>query len=179
MRCPPAISVDSEKAGCVQARSVTAVLLICLASAATCIARGTDCQLRQNGSLRRAQALPLRISSATGVALLDHYAWYFVNADLHGWPVGSKEPNQFGLFDMYGNAWEWVNDRWVDYKDPGAISSDTEDRARIVTDDTPRMRRGGSWSYDLETTRSVHRGSPGGIAPRTAKTALAFALRKR
>jgi formylglycine-generating enzyme required for sulfatase activity len=109
-----------------------------------------------------------------GVALLDHYAWYFVNANLHGWPVATKEPNQFGLFDMYGNAWEWVNDRWVDYKDRGAMSSDTEDTELVVTDDTPRVRRGGSWSYDKETTRSAHRGSPGGYRPPDRKDSVGF-----
>lgn len=109
-----------------------------------------------------------------GVALLDRYAWYFVNADLHGWPVATKEPNQFGLFDMYGNAWEWVNDRWVDYADRGATSTDTEDTVLVVTDDTPRVRRGGSWSYDKETTRSAHRGSPGGYRPPDRKDSVGF-----
>jgi len=109
-----------------------------------------------------------------GVALLDRYAWYFVNADLHGWPVGTKEPNQFGLFDMYGNAWEWVNDRWVDYIDRGAIWSDTEDTVLVVTDDSPRVRRGGSWSYDKETTRSAHRGSPGGYRPPDRRDSVGF-----
>jgi formylglycine-generating enzyme required for sulfatase activity len=109
-----------------------------------------------------------------GVALLDQYAWYFVNADLHGWPVGMKEPNQFGLFDMYGNAWEWVNDRWVDYIDRGAIWSDTEDTVLVVTDDSPRVRRGGSWSYDKETTRSAHRGSPGGYRPPDRRDSVGF-----
>lgn len=109
-----------------------------------------------------------------GVALLDRYAWYFVNADLHGWPVGTKEPNQFGLFDMYGNAWEWVNDRWIDYPDRGMISSDIQDTALVITDDSPRVRRGGSWSYDKETTRSAHRGSPGGYRPPDRRDSVGF-----
>lgn len=109
-----------------------------------------------------------------GVSLLDDYAWYFVNSHLHGWPVGTKEPNQFGLFDMYGNAWEWINDRWVDYPERGAISIDNEDTVLLVTDDTPRIRRGGSWSYDKETTRSAHRGSPGGYKPGDRKDSVGF-----
>lgn len=109
-----------------------------------------------------------------GVALLDQYAWYFVNSGLHGWPVATKQPNQYGLFDMYGNAWEWINDRWVDYRDRGAVSTDDEDTTRIVSDDTPRIRRGGSWSYDKETTRSAHRGSPGGYRPGDRKDSVGF-----
>ena len=109
-----------------------------------------------------------------GVTLLDRYAWYFVNANLHGWPVATKEPNQFGLFDMYGNAWEWVNDRWVDYKDRDTVTSDNEDPVLVITDDTPRVRRGGSWSYDKETTRSAHRGSPGGYRPPDRRDSVGF-----
>ena len=109
-----------------------------------------------------------------GVALLDRYAWYFVNSQLHGWPVATKEPNQYGLFDVYGNAWEWVNDRWVDYRDRGPISTDIEDTVLMVTDDTPRIRRGGSWSYDKETTRSAHRGSPGGYRPPDRRDSVGF-----
>ena len=111
-----------------------------------------------------------------GVALLDRYAWFFPNADLHGWPVATKEPNQLGLFDVYGNAWEWVTDRWIDYENRGAVISDTEDPVLVVTDDTPRVRRGGSWSYDKETTRSAHRGSPGGYRPPDRRDSVGFRI---
>lgn len=40
-------------------------------------------------------------------AMLRNYAWYIHNSDDHTWPVASLKPNDFGLFDMYGNAWEW------------------------------------------------------------------------
>ena len=121
-----------------------------------------------------------------GVALLDQYAWYFVNSSLHGWPVGTKQPNQYGLFDIYGNAWEWINDRWIDYGDRGArppspewrggqgVRIDDEDTVLVVSDSTPRIRRGGSWSYDKETTRSAHRGAPGGYRPGDRKDSVGF-----
>ena len=47
--------------------------------------------------------------------LLPNYAWYLVNADSHVWPVASLKPNDFGLFDMQGNAFEWCYDAWSGY----------------------------------------------------------------
>jgi formylglycine-generating enzyme required for sulfatase activity len=98
-----------------------------------------------------------------GVALLDRYVWFIANSENHGWPVGMTKPNQYGLFDMYGNAWEWVQDRYIEYPtDPKKIWMDNEDTELTVTNDAKRIRRGGSYSYDKETTRSAHRGAPNG-----------------
>jgi eukaryotic-like serine/threonine-protein kinase len=40
------------------------------------------------------------------VAAIDDYAWHAKNSDWHTHPVGGKKPNAWGLYDMYGNAWE-------------------------------------------------------------------------
>lgn len=98
-----------------------------------------------------------------GVALLDRYAWFMGNSENHGWPVGTTKPNQFGLFDMYGNAWEWVQDRYLNYSaDLTESWIDDEDTSLDVSDNAKRVRRGGSFSYDKETMRSAHRGAPSG-----------------
>jgi formylglycine-generating enzyme required for sulfatase activity len=95
-----------------------------------------------------------------GIALLNQYAWSMANAKGHSWPVGMLKPNQFGLFDIYGNAWEWLQDRRMDYPvDSGKVTSDDEDSDLVITNTEARTRRGGSWSYDKETTRSAHRGA--------------------
>jgi formylglycine-generating enzyme required for sulfatase activity len=67
-------------------------------------------------------------------------------------PVGSYQPNAFGLYDMQGNAFEWVEDCWADnYRGASADGS-----ARTADADCGnRVNRGGSWTSIPSGLRSV------------------------
>jgi hypothetical protein len=93
--------------------------------------------------------------------LLREYAWYGGTTFAErSWPVGQLKPNDLGLFDIYGNVWEWIQDLWKQYPSGPApsIRVDAEDATRIVSARHPRPRRGGSYSYEAPFLRSANRG---------------------
>jgi formylglycine-generating enzyme required for sulfatase activity len=74
-------------------------------------------------------------------------------------PVGSFKSNAFGLHDMHGNVWEWVEDCQSDslayLSKP--VASGGAAASRSCAADTPRVLRGGSWSDPPQRLRSAAR----------------------
>jgi formylglycine-generating enzyme required for sulfatase activity len=96
------------------------------------------------------------------------------NDPQHVWLVGELKPNDFGLFDIYGNVWEWGHDRRSVYPTTGKIIPDTEDDILVVNDEQWRLRRGGSFTYEASFQRSAHRGRPDGYAPMERRDSVGF-----
>ncbi len=56
---------------------------------------------------------------------INEVAWYYKNANYQMQAVGQKKPNELGLFDMTGNAWEWCSDWYVGTTIAGKIAEGT------------------------------------------------------
>ena len=85
---------------------------------------------------------------------LEEYAWYKKNSSEQTHPVGQKKPNPWGLYDMNGNIWEWVQDsRHKDYEGASLDGSAWEN------DGINKVERGGSWYDDPRFCRSSSRAS--------------------
>jgi len=88
--------------------------------------------------------------------LLPNYAWFQVNGDGHAWPVASLKPNDYGLFDMQGNALEWCYDAYEVY--PSATNEAAADAPKTdaVSETASRVLRGGSL-LQSSNVRSAYR----------------------
>ena len=91
--------------------------------------------------------------------LLAKYAWYLKNCKERSWPVGSKKPNDLGLFDVQGNVYTWCQERFQgDYptaKDGESIE-DKEDSLIIKSADEPCV----AWRLVLQSSVARPLGRP-------------------
>jgi formylglycine-generating enzyme required for sulfatase activity len=82
-----------------------------------------------------------------------NYAWYNANSGDITHPVGQKQPNGLGLYDMSGNLWEWVAD-WYD-EDYYSISPKNNPQGPDSGSD--RVIRGGCWCDNIWSMRTTYR----------------------
>jgi formylglycine-generating enzyme len=86
-------------------------------------------------------------------------------------PVGSFAPNAFGLYDMHGNTWEWINDWYDKYN----VEDNMNPQGPKTTDN--KMIRGGGWRDEAWKCRSAYRGE-NGLHPGMRGTGIGFRLVK-
>jgi formylglycine-generating enzyme required for sulfatase activity len=93
-----------------------------------------------------------RFYTGNSEADLDRAGWYSKNSGEKTHPVGRKEPNGFGLYDMHGNVWEWCQDWYGGYLTGSVIDP------KGTSSGPYRVLRGGSWFDDGRLVRSAARG---------------------
>ena len=94
----------------------------------------------------------------SGSNTLDDVAWYYGNSGNKTHVVGTKHPNELGIYDMTGNVIEWCQD-WY-----GSYSSSPQTNPIGAVSGSFRVYRGGGWFYSAGCCRSSSRDyrSPGG-----------------
>lgn len=102
-----------------------------------------------------------------GTNILTKTGWYYGNSGNSTHPVGDKQPNELGLFDMSGNVWEWC----MDWKGVYQLKQDVNPTG--LATGSYRVLRGGSWK-DFENTCRVSRRD--GNAPTYTNDSVGFRI---
>ena len=101
-----------------------------------------------------------------GLELVADYGWFSSNSKGKSHPVGKKNMNAWGLYDMHGNVKEWCSDWAGDYPE-GAVSDPTGPKEGYS-----RMIRGGSWLTPAVLGKSGCRSN--GFPPETRSEYVGF-----
>ena len=84
---------------------------------------------------------------------LGRFAWFKDNANKKTHPIGQKQPNAWGLYDMHGNVSEWCNDIY----DEAYYQKSSADNPRGPAEGKQYVLRGGSWASSADASRSAYR----------------------
>ncbi|MBF0155331.1 MAG: formylglycine-generating enzyme family protein [Magnetococcales bacterium] len=100
---------------------------------------------------------------------VEQNAWYGTNSGNQTHPVGQRQPNAWGLYDMAGNVWEWVQDCYDSKYYVGSHESDPSG----PIGGSNRVARGGGWDSNLAAMRVANRNNG---TPRSQRNDLGFRL---
>ena len=98
------------------------------------------------------QSLHYKYSGSNNI---DEVAWYYNNSGSTTHEVGTKSPNELGIYDMSGNVYEWCSD-WY-----GGYSAGAQTNPQGPSSGSYRVLRGGSWSNNARDCRVSYRSSNG------------------
>jgi len=84
---------------------------------------------------------------------IDNVAWYTSNSGSKTHAVGTKQPNELGIYDMSGNVWEWCND-WYG---GSYYKNRPQNNPKGASSSSERVNRGGSWTNDSVYCRVANR----------------------
>ena len=105
------------------------------------------------------------LANCNANVILSSIAWWCGNAGSTTDAVGQKDRNDWGLYDMIGNVWEWTND-WYGAYEPGSVTDPVGPSTA-----SNRVYRGCSWGNIASFCRAAYRG---GVTPAYRGSVIGF-----